>query len=240
MSAQLVCKNVTLGYEGNAVVSGIGFTVSEGDYLCILGENGSGKSTLIKALLGLKQPLSGEIERPGDIKVGEIGYLPQQTAVQKDFPASVREIVLSGCLPKCGLRPFYSRSEKSLAESTMSRLGISELANRCYRELSGGQQQRVLLSRALCAAQKLLLLDEPVTGLDPKAQTEMYELITELNRSGVTIIMVSHDFAAATRYASHILHIGGHKQLFFGTTADYLASGVGNVFAGRTDGDGDA
>jgi zinc transport system ATP-binding protein len=231
LSVQIECSGLTLGYEGDAVVSGIELTVSEGDYLCILGENGSGKSTLIKALLGLRPQMSGKIERFGDIKVGDIGYLPQQTAFQRDFPASVREIVLSGCLPKCGLRPFYKKEEKKAAESTMQRLGISDLANRCYRELSGGQQQRVLLARALCAAQKILLLDEPVTGLDPKAQLDLYELIAELNRSGVTIIMVSHDFAAATRYASHILHIGAHHQLFFGTTDDYLRSDVGKVFA---------
>ncbi|MBR5089362.1 MAG: metal ABC transporter ATP-binding protein [Ruminiclostridium sp.] len=231
MSNLLQCRNITLGYEGNAVVSGLDFAVSDGCYLCVLGENGSGKSTLIKTLLGLKQPMSGTIERLGDMKAGDIGYLPQQTAIQRDFPASVREIVMSGCLPKCGLRPFYTKEEKRLAESTMSRLGITDLASRCYRELSGGQQQRVLLARALCAAQKILLLDEPATGLDPKAQLDLYELISELNRSGVTIIMVSHDFAAATKYASHILHIGAHHQLFFGTTADYLASDVGKLFA---------
>lgn len=234
MGNLLHCKDIVLGYEGSAVISGLNFNISEGDYLCILGENGSGKSTLIKALLGLKPQMSGEIERYGDIKVGDIGYLPQQTVVQKDFPASVREIVLSGCLPKCGLRPYYKKEEKQLAENTMLRLGITELANRCYRELSGGQQQRVLLARALCAAQKILLLDEPVTGLDPKAQLDMYELISELNRGGVTIIMVSHDFTAATKYASHILHIGAHHQLFFGTAADYLTSDVGKIFSERT------
>ena len=157
--------------------------------------------------------------------------------MQRDFPASVREIVRSGCIAKCGLRPYYNKQEKALAEETMSKLGISELAGRCYRELSGGQQQRVLLSRALCAAQKILLLDEPVTGLDPKAQTDMYALIEELNKSGITVIMVSHDFAAATAYASRILHIGAHRQLFFGTTADYLASGIGNSFSERTVGE---
>ena len=234
----LHCKDIELGYEGNTVVSGLNFNISEGDYLCILGENGSGKSTLIKAILGLNKPISGMMIKPAAMKVGDIGYLPQQNAIQKDFPAAVREIVISGCLPKCGLRPFYTKEEKALAESNMERLGISELAGRCYRELSGGQQQRVLLARALCAAQKILLLDEPVTGLDPKAQNDMYELIAELNKSGITVIMVSHDFAAATKYASHILHIGEHRQLFFGSTADYLSSGTGNIFAGRTDGDG--
>lgn len=239
MGNLLHCKDIVLGYEGSAVVSGLDFNISEGDYLCILGENGSGKSTLIKAILGLNKPISGMMIKPATMKVGDIGYLPQQTAVQRDFPASVREIVMSGCLPKCGLHPFYKKEQKQLAENTMSRLGISELASRCYRELSGGQQQRVLLARALCAAEKVLLLDEPVTGLDPKAQLEMYELIYELNKSGVTVIMVSHDFTAATRYATHILHIGTHRQLFFGKTEDYLKSEAGSIFAAQKAGDTD-
>ncbi len=235
----LACRDVSLGYEHKPLLEHLDLTVRAGDYVAVLGENGSGKSTLLKSLLGLTPPLAGEIDHSAQ-RAGQLGYLPQQTPAQRDFPATVEEVVLSGFLNRRGQKLFYSGKERSAALMHMGKLGILELRKKCYRELSGGQQQRVLLSRALCAAQKLLLLDEPVTGLDPKAQTEMYELITELNRSGVTIIMVSHDFAAATRYASHILHIGGHKQLFFGTTADYLASGVGNVFAGRTDGDGDA
>ncbi len=228
MAEQLICRNVTLGYEGIPVTEGLDFTVSSGDYLCILGENGSGKSTLVKALLGLIPAMSGEIIRSGEI-AGGVGYLPQQTVVQRDFPASVREIVRSGCIRKAGLRPFYNREEKALAEENMARLGISELAGRCYRELSGGQQQRVLLARALCATGHILLLDEPVTGLDPKAQADLYELIAQLNRSGVTMIMVSHD-VSAVRYASHILHIGSREQLFFGTRQDYLASRLGQSF----------
>ena len=169
MSAQMVCKNASLGYEDGTVAENLNFTINKGDYLCILGENGSGKSTLIKAILGLKPQISGELNWCGDVKKNEVGYLPQQTVVQKDFPASVREIVRSGCLAKCGLRPFYSKEEKELAENTMKQLEIDKLAKRCYRELSGGQQQRVLLARALCATRKMLLLDEPVTGLDPNA-----------------------------------------------------------------------
>jgi zinc transport system ATP-binding protein len=230
MSAQMVCKNASLGYEGDIVAKDLNFTISKGDYLCILGENGSGKSTLIKAILGLKPQVSGEIEWCGDVRKNEIGYLPQQTVIQKDFPASVREIVLSGSLAKCGLRPFYNRKEKELADTTMKQLEIDKLGKRCYRELSGGQQQRVLLARALCATRKMLLLDEPVTGLDPKAQNELYELIAKLNREGITIIMVSHDVASAVKYATHILHIGGRKQLFFGKTEDYLKSGAGKLF----------
>ncbi len=239
MGTQLVCKNAALGYEGRIVAQKIDFTVSSGDYLCIMGENGSGKSTLIKAILGLKPQMSGEIKWCGDIAGREIGYLPQQTLVQRDFPASVREIVISGCLSKCSWRPFYTRKEKDLAEKNMKRLGIEGLSKRCYRDLSGGQQQRVLLARALCAAEKMLLLDEPVTGLDPKAQAEMYELIAGLNAEGVTIIMVSHDITAAVKYSSHILHIGRKKQLFFGKTEDYVNSPVGRSFLATEGGDDD-
>ena len=230
MAVQMQCKNASLGYEGTIVAEKLDFTISKGDYLCILGENGSGKSTLIKAILGLKPQISGEIAWCGDVRKNEVGYLPQQTVVQKDFPASVREIVRSGCLAKCGFRPFYNKQEKALAENTMKQLEIDALAKRCYRELSGGQQQRVLLARALCATRKMLLLDEPVTGLDPKAQIELYELIAKLNREGITIIMVSHDVAAAVKYASHILHIGSHRQLFFGKTSDYVQSRTGKMF----------
>lgn len=230
MSAQITCRNVSLGYEGVTVAKELNFTINSGEYLCILGENGSGKSTLIKALLGLKPQISGEIIRGQGIGGNEIGYLPQQTIVQRDFPASVREIVLSGFLAKCGLRPFYTRSEKESAAAAMKRLGIDGLEKRCYRDLSGGQQQRVLLARALCAAEKMLLLDEPVTGLDPKAQNDLYELIARLNREGVTIIMVSHDLTSSLKYASHILHIGSHKQLFFGTKEEYTNSRIGRSF----------
>ena len=218
---QLDCQNLTLGYEGKTVVSGLSFIVNAGDYLCIVGDNGSGKTTLMKAILKLKAPMSGQIVTGEGVKPNEIGYLPQQTLVQRDFPASVLEVVRSGCLNRCGLRPFYNRAEKQMAEDNMEKLGIARLAKRCYRELSGGQQQRVLLARALCAARKILLLDEPVAGLDPKAASEMYDLIEKLNSGGITIIMISHDIAASVKYASHILHIGSQEALFFGTKADW-------------------
>lgn len=234
--SQIICRELALGYEGRTVTENISFEVGEGDYLCIVGENGAGKSTLIKTILGLKKAVGGEIIMNGDISATEIGYLPQQTAVQRDFPASVREIVISGCLNRCGLRPFYNKTEKKIAADNMARLGISDLALRSYRELSGGQQQRVLLARALCAARKILLLDEPTAGLDPVASEEMYELISDLNkRDKITIIMVSHDIAAAVKYSKHILHLG-RKQLFFGKTEDYLTSDAGKAFFGRTGG----
>ena len=201
------------------VASNINFEVNKGDYLCILGENGSGKSTLMKTLLHLIKPLDGSIETGDGVLADEIGYLPQQTEVQRDFPASVREIVLSGCQSRCGRRPFYNKAEKQLAVQAMEKMNITPLARKCYRELSGGQQQRVLLARAFCATQTMLLLDEPVTGLDPQATEEMYSLIKELNRNGITIIMISHDVDAALKYASHVLHIG--KEIFFGEVKDY-------------------
>ena len=226
--ALLQAEKLSIGYDSHVIVGDISFTVNTGDYLCIVGENGSGKTTLMKTLLHLQEPVCGRIIRGEGLKKNEIGYLPQQTPVQKDFPASVREIVLSGCQGRCGLRPFYNKEEKKLAYENMERMGILPLSNRCYRELSGGQQQRVLLARALCATRKLLLLDEPVSGLDIIVTKEMYSLIRELNSEGITIIMISHDIAAAVRYASHILHIG--TNVFFGTKDEYLADGAGNAF----------
>lgn len=230
----LSCRDVSLGYEGHTVWEHLTFSVHSGEYLCIVGENGSGKSTLLKSLLGLLPPLKGVIRRSDT--AGAVGYLPQQTQAQRDFPATVSEVVLSGFLSARGRRFFYSAAEKSQALMHMGKLGILELKDRCYRELSGGQQQRVLLARALCATQKMLLLDEPVSGLDPKVTAEMYTLIEKLNREdGITVIMISHDVAAAIRYASHILHIG--DTLFFGTKADYLQSPQGRLFDVKKGGD---
>lgn len=234
--AQLTCQNLCVGYDGKPVLQGLNFEVFAGDYLCIVGENGSGKSTLMKTILGLQPPISGRILTGDGLRKNEIGYLPQQTMVQKDFPASVREIVLSGCQGRCGSRPFYNKEEKQLAAEAMEKMQITQLARRCYRELSGGQQQRVLLARALCATQKMLLLDEPVSGLDPKVTAEMYALIEKLNREdGITVVMISHDTTAAIKYASHILHIG--DTVFFGTKAAYLQSPQGRLFAAEKGGD---
>jgi zinc transport system ATP-binding protein len=217
------CENLKLGYEGTAVAENINFEVNSGDYLCIVGENGAGKSTLMKTLLGLTPLMGGNIEYNDGLSSHEIGYLPQQTYVQKDFPASVWEIVLSGALSKCRKRPFFGSEHKKLAEENLKRMDIWNLKKECYRNLSGGQQQRVLLARALCASSKLLVLDEPVTGLDPKVTAEFYQLIKSLNNEGLTIIMVSHDINAALEYASHILHVE-RDQSFIGTTTQYLHS----------------
>ncbi|MCR5514692.1 MAG: metal ABC transporter ATP-binding protein [Bacilli bacterium] len=228
----LTVNNLSLGYNGTPILNNLNFTVEEGDYLCIVGENGSGKSTLMKTLLHLQKPLGGSIVFGDGLKQNEIGYLPQQTDIQKDFPASVYEIVLSGCQSRLGWRLFYNKEDKELAKRNMERMNVLSLAKRCFRELSGGQQQRVLLARALCSTQKVLLLDEPISGLDPKVTAEMYELISKLNEEGITIIVISHDIGAALAYSKHILHLG--KETFFGTKEGYLSSSLGKFFAGHS------
>ena len=226
--ALLSIENLTVGYEGEAVLDNISFSIDKGDYLCIVGENGSGKTTLMKTMLGLIPPIKGQIKHGDGLKKNEIGYLPQQTVVQKDFPASVREIVLSGCQNRSRFIPFYTKEDKQLAAEKLKELDIADLSGRCNRDLSGGQQQRVLLARALCATGKLLVLDEPVAGLDPVVTAEMYDLISVLNRKGIAVIMISHDLNMALEYASHILHIG--NDVFFGTKEEYLNSNIGIQF----------
>lgn len=230
MEPLIKCEHVDLGYENQDAVINVNMEVCPGDYLCIVGENGSGKSTLIKGLLGLLKPSGGKLTVAEELKTTGIGYLPQQTAAQKDFPASVREVVLSDCLSRRGRRPFYSKTEKDIASANMEKLGITQLANQCYRELSGGQQQRVLIARALCATRELLILDEPITGLDPMAIQDFYSMIRKLNREDkVAIIMVSHDLRNAVEEANKILHL--QKQvLFYGPAHDYMNSKAAGHF----------
>lgn len=226
------CKNVYLKYENISVVEDLSFNVEAGDYLCIVGENGSGKSTLIKSILGLKETASGHLHFGDGLKSKDVGYLPQQTTAQKDFPASVYEVVLSGCIGKKGGRIFFSKDQKKIAEENMKKLDILPLKKKCYRELSGGQQQRVLLARALCSADKMILLDEPVTGLDPVVTAEFYSLLKKLNMEyGITVIMVSHDLFAAVNNASHILHLRKNNS-FFGSIDRYIESDIYKNFAG--------
>ncbi|MEG1441077.1 MAG: ABC transporter ATP-binding protein, partial [Oscillospiraceae bacterium] len=219
------CKNLTLSYEGFVVLKDLTFNVNQGEYVCIVGENGSGKSTLIKALLRLKTPTSGIVEFGEGLKQNEIGYVAQKTDIQKDFPASVMEVVLSGCLNRKIFKPFYTKQEKLKAENALETLGISALSKKCFRDLSGGQQQRVLLARAMCATKRLFLLDEPVTGLDALATTEFFELVKKMNNElGITIIMVSHDIHCAVKYSDRILHLN-NDSIFFGETSNYIKIG---------------
>ena len=232
MNSLIQCSRADFGYENQDAVVDVTMEVNPGDYVCIVGENGSGKSTLMKGMLGLLKPTKGTISVSDELKKSGIGYLPQQTAAQKDFPATVGEVVLTGSLSRRGNKPFYSGKEKALAEKNMERLGIAELAGQCYRDLSGGQQQRTLIARALCATDKLLILDEPITGLDPSAILEFYEIIRKLNqKEGVAILMVSHDIANVVKQAKKILHLK-REVLFYGTTEEYLKSSAGHIYLG--------
>ena len=226
----ITIRDLSLGYGNRILTEGMDMQVDSGEYVCVIGENGAGKSTFIRTLLGLQSPLKGKITFGEGLKKTQVGYLPQQTVVQRDFPATVEEIVLSGCQGSKGLRPFYNSREKEEAKRNMERMNISEFAKRSYRKLSGGQQQRVLLARALCASSRLLVLDEPVAGLDPKATEDMYALIKGLNDEGVTIIMISHDISAAITFASHILHM--RSRSVFLTKEEYLKSDIGKIYAG--------
>lgn len=214
-------ENLSIGYDNTSVLNDLSFEIEKGDYIAIIGENGAGKSTLLKTMLGLIAPIKGRIVFDKEVKKTEIGYLPQQTLAQRDFPASVWEVVISGCLARNGLRPFYSKEDKKLAQNNIEKMGLKELKNRCYRELSGGQQQRVLLARALCSSNKLLVLDEPVTGLDPKVTNQLYEIVSSLNKEGITIIMISHDLSVL-KYANKVLHVG--HDTFFGDKESYFKS----------------
>ena len=219
MSTLIRFENVTLGYEGQPVIKDLNFEVKTGDYLCVIGENGSGKSTMMKALLGFLAPMSGSIEKDKSLK-NAIGYLPQQQPSQADFPASVFEVVLSGCQGKKKTFSFYNAADKRLASQNIEKMNISHLKNRSFKELSGGQKQRTLLARAMCAAENLMLLDEPVSGLDPSATAELYKTIEQLNKDGMTIIMITHDIGHVSAAASHVLKLGQTMQ-FFGPVEEY-------------------
>jgi len=226
-------KNIFMSYEGREVIKDLSFSVEKGDYLCVVGENGSGKTTLLKGLTGLKKINSGELIYGEDLKQNQIGYLPQQKDFQKDFPASAWEVVLSGCINSLGIRPFYSKKHKKTAREVMERLEILHLSKKCYHELSGGQQQKVLLARAMCASKRLIVLDEPATGLDTGASEELYSLISGLNSEGITVIMISHDVLRVAPCANKVLHLGEKTNLFFGSSkqyiSKYLKTGEGSI-----------
>jgi len=226
--AQITLKNISCGYDNKPVITDLSFEINKGDYIVIVGENGSGKSTLIKTLLGLIPTISGKISFQGNFSRKNIGYLPQQTIVQKDFPATVQEVVMSGFHSKHRFFPFYTKAEKTIAKNNLEKLGVYDLSPRCFRELSGGQQQRVLLARALCSASKMLVLDEPTGGLDSSATEEMYSIIKSLNDEGITIIMISHDISSALKYATHILF--AHSTAFYGTKEEFIKSELGKKY----------
>ncbi|MFR8778856.1 MAG: metal ABC transporter ATP-binding protein [Enterocloster sp.] len=228
----LKCEHVDFGYENYDVVKDVSLEICQGDYLCIVGENGSGKSTLMKGLLGLLKPTGGSLMVSDDLKRSGIGYLPQQTPAQKDFPATVQEVVISGCLGKRGNRPFYSKKERETAAVNMERLGITDLRKSCYRDLSGGQKQRTLIARALCATDRLLILDEPITGLDPSTTQDFYRVIRHLNREEqVAVLMVSHDIQNIVAQANKILHLK-QSVLFYGSVEDYKQTECRKKFPG--------
>lgn len=222
--SQLICKNITIGYEKDIVLSDVSFFAQEGEYISIVGENGTGKSSLLKGILGLVPVKSGEIEFEDKFLKSHIGYLSQQNPMQKEFPASVYEVVLSGCQNSKGISPFYGKRAKAMALKNIERLGMEAYVKKSFADLSGGQRQRVLLARALCATEKMILLDEPVTGLDPVAIREMYTLIKKLNREyNITILMVTHDIEKALEYSDKILHLS-KEDYFFGTVEEYKSS----------------
>jgi len=221
----LTCQDLAVGYASEVVARHITFEVNSGDLVCILGENGTGKSTLVKTILGLRDPYAGELSFSDGATKHTVGYLPQQGETQRDFPASVEEIVLSGCLSHLGKRHFFRNPERELAAEQMRRVHVDDLAKRPFSRLSGGQQQRVLIARALCAATKLLVLDEPTTGLDPKSAAMLYETIDDLRAEGMGVISVSHDVQQATEHASHVLVVG--ERPFFGTTAEWRETFMG-------------
>ena len=234
--SQIICKDVALGYDGHAVSEHVSFEVNAGDYLCIVGENGSGKSTLMKTLLRLMAPIRGEILLGDGLRQGEIGYLPQQSELQRDFPASVREVVLSGCVGQKQRGLFLGKEARALAHKNLARMGVDTLASRPYSALSGGQQQRVLLARALCAAGKILLLDEPVAGLDPQATEELYETVRRLNREdGVTILMITHDLSAVVRYATKVLHMSAAPTYYADAETYFHSANFPRCRCGRED-----
>lgn len=224
------CKKLSIGYASKVICKDISFDIEKGDYVCIVGENGCGKSTLLKTILGLNKPLIGKVSFDSEFNRKLVGYLPQQTELQKDFPATVREIVMSGLLNRMGWRPFYSAKEKDRCNKIMKELSVDEFASRGFKELSGGQQQRVLLARALCATDELLVLDEPTNNLDSRSIKLFYKLISKLNKeNGITIIMVTHDLERVINSTNKIVYLKDELK-FAGSRDEFLDSEYSKLY----------
>lgn len=215
------CENLVLGYDGKIIFKDLSFKVNTGDFLCIIGENGVGKTTLMKCILGISKAMDGTIEFGEGLKQNEIGYIPQQSSAQREFPVTVQEVVLSGCLNNHGILAFYQAKDKKKVEENLERLNIKHLRKKSYGQLSGGQQQRVLLARALCSTKKLLFLDEPVAGLDPQATKDFYKLLKLLNSEGIAIVMITHDLQGLKENAKQVLYLN-HEKKFYGNIKEYL------------------
>lgn len=225
MSTLIDVQNLCASYEGRQVLEDVNFSVRQGQWLCIVGENGGGKSTLIRCLLGVVQPTAGNIVYGDGVAPSSIGYLPQQTDCRPDFPSTVREIVRGGLMSRKRAFVFLSRREKQRADEAMETLGITDLAGRKFADLSGGQKQRVLLARTLCASNGLLILDEPATGLDAAAASELLRTVRHIHSMGTTVILSANDAQTAIQYATHMLQLHG-KVVFSGTSQQYLRSGL--------------
>lgn len=219
--AIITAQHLTLAYGENAVITRANFCINQGEFVCVVGANGSGKSTLIRAMLGLIKPRFGHIIYGDEVDQSTIGYLPQEAKIDQFFPATVREIVLSGALGRMGHRPFYSRSDRTDADRALSRLGLAKLAGRSFASLSGGQKQKVLLARALVATSKLLILDEPSNNLDHASRQEFYRILQDLHADGLTIIMITHDLDADDLIGDHVLSIMS-GEVTKSATATYL------------------
>lgn len=214
-------NNLSLGYNNIPVIQNLNVKINDGDFVCIVGSNGVGKSTLIKGILGLLKPISGSIEL-NNIKKNFIGYMPQETKVDSNFPASVYEIVLSGTLNKVGLKPSYSKELKKIADDNLKLLDIYSLKDKCFNELSGGQRQRVLLARSLCSTSKILILDEPSNNLDYNSKKNLYKILQYLNEEKtMTIIMVTHDLDHNNLIGNKILSLQ-KGNYFYGNTNDFV------------------
>lgn len=215
-------KDLCIGYEHKVIIKNINLEINDGEYVCVFGDNGVGKTTFLKTILGLIPPLSGSIIIEDTFNKKEVGYLPQRMQLKPEFPASCFEIVLSGCVNRLKIWPFYRKSHRDLAIEKMKLLGVANLKDKPFRVLSGGQQQRILLARALCATDRLLILDEPFTGLDYHAAKSLYDLLEKINKQlNVTIIVVSHFMEDILAYSTKVVHLS-KEEVFCGTPEQYV------------------